>query len=268
MPGITDDSDAKQFYAAYLDVVGIKEVSKLDAPSYRLRMENFYEAVRETLGPLNKDRKVMCWLFSDSAIFTSHDVTRLARLVSEVRMAALDMADPILIKGCLVQSRREDKDIWNQAVKAVGDGILNGFSFSATIVRAYIDQEQFKGIGISVHSNIRDDTVKDADGTCLLVPSICFPQARSSPISYRDITFNNTRNAYSSGTLDKLLDKFCHAKFKSYKFERFYTSLFCAWLAGMEREHFMGEQDQPKRFKDKNGKTDGALEFFGKLGKG
>lgn len=226
MSGYKKSGIVRSDCVALIDLIGIKEVSVENVNEYRDRMLKFQKALAghenklDSLG--NGIRQI--YVVSDGAVIASNNPSDLILFLAMVRKELLlNTTGSIFLKAAVRKGSIDAEEL----AEAENCPKMAGFRFGTSAVKAFVEQDQLKGIGISIQSEIFGEV--SVERRAMLFDNIHFSQPKSNQcVVFKDVKL--TEEEINFDPLKNILRSFYKARTKSPKFERFYTSLLCNWV--------------------------------------
>ena len=215
-------------FIGFVDMLGTRSVAEYDHEKYTLHVRYFQErvicAAEESFG---KHGKV--YMFSDGAYFQANDLPMAILFYEKLRLQLLASSDGIFFQGSLTTGTLGGN------VKNKNDSTnVTAMSFSsADTVKAYVMQDNFKGIGIFVDPKLlgsRQQKFRDK-----FVKSIFKPYAEKDDfICFDDIKYPENKEQ-SFIMLEKALEKYAKTHLVHVPASRYYISMVKSIIGGYKK---------------------------------
>lgn len=217
-------------YSAYLDVVGLRDLAKVNVQDFHGALRQFQKWVWDICKSLSEDAEV--FFFSDSAFAQAHSHTELVRLLTELRFRLME--EEHFFKAAIAEGDLDWQDASDyfaakdSGMKARVKNVVKGYYFGEHAAQLFSSEDSLKGIGIRVVGDKLQKALKES-----VVVTCHLPDMNSrQPEAYKDLRFEH--HQLTAGLLHIVLEKFFHAKMSSKKYGRYYIPLLIVWIQSMD----------------------------------
>lgn len=243
-----------QQYISFLDLLGIKEMSKYNSLEYFYAMEKFRNKIIKSAKYFisnNKNTFSKVHFFSDCCFIQSNDLERILKFLAHLRKELLQDDDKLFFSASVTTGKLDavvlggesdenlDENIKEMIAKNEVSSYLSGTIFqSVDISKVYLQQTDFKGTGVYVdetclevwRKSFRSEESFQKKYSEFISQSFYFPSINTNTIkAYSDIKIlkDENRDYY----FNNLIEKYYTSNAKNKKHGRFYLSFLANWVS-------------------------------------